>query len=41
MSFGAASALFQCAGDVELRSLERRNDAENNSGERRDAESER
>ena len=41
MSFAAASALFQCAGDVELRGLERGDDAEKNAGKRRDAESER
>src|SRR5204862_52200 len=41
MSFTAASAFFQCAGDVELRGLERGDDAEENAGKRRDAESER
>ena len=41
MSFTATSALFQRAGDVELRSLEGRDDAEKNSGERGDAQSER
>src|SRR5205823_6549225 len=41
MSFAAASALFQCAGDVELRGLKRRDDTEENAGKRRDAESER
>ena len=41
MSFAAASAFFQCAGDVELRGLERGDDAEENAGKRRDAESER
>src|SRR4029077_8315203 len=41
MSFAAASAFFQCAGDVELRGLERGDDAEENAGQRRDAESER
>ena len=41
MSFAAASAFFQCAGDVELRGLKRGDDAEENAGKRRDAESER
>ena len=41
MSFAAASAFFQCAGDVELRGLKRGDDAKENAGKRRDAESER
>src|SRR5204862_366818 len=40
MTFAAASAFFQCAGDVELRGLKRGNDSEENAGKRRDAESE-
>src|ERR1700704_3460065 len=41
MSFGAAPTFLQGAGDVELRRLERRDDAKKNPGERGDAESER
>src|SRR5205823_10324356 len=41
MSFAAATAFFQCAGDVELRGLKRGDDAEENAGKRGDAESER
>src|SRR5438093_13272707 len=41
MSFATASAFFQCAGDVELRGLERGDDAKENAGKGRHAESER
>src|SRR5439155_2846793 len=41
MPFAAASAFFQCAGDVELRGLTRGDDTEEKAGKRRAAESER